>query len=90
MLLPQDTARSREMAGGVALMVVCGLGCFFLAPRLPGRILLSLNLIAVLIGSFLLLMILVPAAQVHTALAVVLFLGLLGVLKLMSRFESPA
>jgi cyclophilin family peptidyl-prolyl cis-trans isomerase len=89
-LVPQDAARSQEMAGGIALMVLCGLGCFFLAHRLPGRVLLSLNLIVVLVGSFLLFMILVPAAQTQVALAVVLFLGVLGVLKLMSRFESPA
>jgi cyclophilin family peptidyl-prolyl cis-trans isomerase len=89
-LVPQDATRSQEIAGGIALMVLCGLACFFLARRLPGRVLLSLNLIVVLVGTFLLFMILVPAAQTHAVLAVLLFLGVLGVLKLMSRFEGPA
>jgi peptidyl-prolyl cis-trans isomerase B (cyclophilin B) len=86
----QSAAPSREVAGGIVLMVVCGLACFFLAGRLPGRVVVSLNLLVVLIGSFLLFMLLMPAAQVHSGLALGLFGGLLGVLKLMSRFESPA
>jgi len=32
---------------------------------------------------------LTPMAHLHAALAAFLFLGLLGTLKLMSRFESP-
>jgi hypothetical protein len=44
----------------------------------------------VLVGSFLVFVILMPAAQTRAWLALGLFLGLLGVLKLMSRFESPA
>jgi hypothetical protein len=57
---------------------------------LPGRVLLSLNLVVVLVGGFLLFVMLAPAAQTHAALAVAVFLGVVGVLKLMSRFESPA
>jgi cyclophilin family peptidyl-prolyl cis-trans isomerase len=87
---PPDTAPSRALAGGILLMVGCGLACFFLAGRLPGRVLVSLHLIAVLVGSFLVFVILMPAAQTRAWLALGLFLGLLGVLKLMSRFESPA
>jgi cyclophilin family peptidyl-prolyl cis-trans isomerase len=91
-LLPHgpDAAHSRAIAGGIGLMVACGLVCFFLAGRLPGRVVVSLNLIIVLVGSFLLFVLLVPAAQAHAWLALALFLGLLGVLKLMSRFESLA
>jgi cyclophilin family peptidyl-prolyl cis-trans isomerase len=87
---PADPAQSREIAGGILLMVACGLVCFFLGGRLPGRVQVSLNLIVVLIGSFLLFVILMPAAKTHSWVALGLFLGLLGVLKLMSRFESPA
>jgi hypothetical protein len=89
-LLPHQATRSREVAAGIALMVLAGLACFFLSGRLPGRVLLSLNLVVVLIGSFLLFVILMPAAPAHAWLALALFLGLLGLLKLMSRFESPA
>jgi cyclophilin family peptidyl-prolyl cis-trans isomerase len=85
-----EATHAREIAGGILLMVGCGLACFFAAGRLPGRVLVSLNLIGVLIGSFLLLVILVPPAQTRAWLALGLFLGILGVLKLMSRFESPA
>jgi cyclophilin family peptidyl-prolyl cis-trans isomerase len=87
---PPDAAHAPEVAGGILLMVGCGLACFFLAGRVSLRVLVSLNLVAVLVGSFLLFVILVPAGQAHAWLALALFLGLLGVLKLMSRFESPA
>jgi cyclophilin family peptidyl-prolyl cis-trans isomerase len=89
-LRPHEASRPWEMTGGVALMVLCGLGCVWLADRLPRRVLLSLNLIGVLVGGFLLFVLLAPAAQTHTSVALGLFLGLLGVLKLMSRFECPA
>jgi cyclophilin family peptidyl-prolyl cis-trans isomerase len=89
-LQPHETPLAWGVAGGVALMVLCGLACFLLADRLPGRVLLSLNLIVVLVGGFLLFTLLAPAAQAHAYVALALFLGLLGVLKLMSRFESPA
>jgi cyclophilin family peptidyl-prolyl cis-trans isomerase len=89
-LRPHEASRSWEVTGGVALMVLCGLGCFWMADRLPKRVLLSLNLIGVLVGGFLLFVLLGPAAQAHASVALALFLGLLGVLKLMSRFESPA
>jgi cyclophilin family peptidyl-prolyl cis-trans isomerase len=90
-LLPYTAGiHGRALAGGILLMVACGLACFFLAGRLPARVMGSLHLLVVLVGGFLLLVILVPAAQTRAWLALTLFLGLLGVLKLMSRFEAPA
>jgi cyclophilin family peptidyl-prolyl cis-trans isomerase len=87
-LLPSAAGSRTELAGGVAVMVLGGLACFFLARRLPGRVLLSLNLVVVLVGGFLLFVLLFPAAQGHAWLAPALFAGVLGLFRLMSQFES--
>jgi cyclophilin family peptidyl-prolyl cis-trans isomerase len=78
------------LAGGLALIVACGLASFALANRLPGRVLTSLVLVNVLIGSFFLLALLTPVAQTSSALSIAVFAGMLGTFKMMSRFESPA
>ena len=86
----QTAERSTSIAvsGGIALMILVGAAAFFCVARYPVAA-SSLSLLTVLIGSFLLLVILTPMARFHPALGTALFLGLLGVLKLMSRFESP-
>jgi hypothetical protein len=78
------------LAGGFVLIVGCGLASFALANRLPARVLTSLVLMNVLIGSFYLLALLTPAAQTSSVLAMAVFAGMLGTFKMMSRFESPA
>jgi cyclophilin family peptidyl-prolyl cis-trans isomerase len=83
-------ATNPAVAGGLSLMVACGLATFALSGRLPPRVLLSLVLVNVLLGSFFLLVLLTPAAQGSSLLAVAVFAGLLGTFKMMSRFESPA
>jgi cyclophilin family peptidyl-prolyl cis-trans isomerase len=77
------------LAGGVMLMMSGGLVGVLFAKRLSPRVILSLHLITVLIGSFVLLMLLVPLARYYELLGMGLFFGLLGLLKLMGRFESP-
>jgi cyclophilin family peptidyl-prolyl cis-trans isomerase len=72
----------------VVLMVSAGVVSVMLAARLSFRHVLSVHLITVLVGTFLLFLILVPMAHGRPTLAVVLFVGLLSVLKLMGRFES--
>src|SRR5262249_13084712 len=57
---------SWESAAGVLLVVGCGVACFLCWKRLPARMLLSLNLVGVLVGGFVLLMLLLPAAQAHS------------------------
>jgi cyclophilin family peptidyl-prolyl cis-trans isomerase len=79
-----------EVGWGLMLMLALGVGCYFLWSKLPARVQVSLLLINVLIGSFLLLMIFLPVGQRHSLVAVAVFLGILGLLRLMSRFESPA
>jgi cyclophilin family peptidyl-prolyl cis-trans isomerase len=78
------------LAGGVLLMMAVGITGFLLSKRLSPRIILSLHLVTVLIGSFVVLMLLVPMARFYEVLGIGLFFGLLGLLKLMGRFESPA
>jgi peptidyl-prolyl cis-trans isomerase B (cyclophilin B) len=86
-LKPRTTA-TWEVAGGVLLMVLCGLVGFFGAKRLPARAQPSIHLLSVLIGGFLLLVLMFPLGQAHPWVAVGLFLGVLGMLRVMSQFES--
>jgi hypothetical protein len=74
----------------MAMIVACGLASFAFANRLPGRVLMSLVLVNVLIGAFFLLALLTPAAQTNSALSIAVFAGMFGTFKMMSRFESPA
>jgi cyclophilin family peptidyl-prolyl cis-trans isomerase len=85
-----SSAPAPAVAGGLALIVACGIAAFALANRLPPRIQTSLVLIMVLVGAFFLLVLLTPAAQTSSLLAVAVFAGMLGTFKMMSRFENPA
>jgi cyclophilin family peptidyl-prolyl cis-trans isomerase len=90
-----EAVRKEVMAGigfmvtGTALMMTVGLVNFFFAPGLAGRYVLSLNLVCVLIGGFVLFVILTPLAMGNSWFAAFLFLALLSLFKLMSRFENP-
>jgi cyclophilin family peptidyl-prolyl cis-trans isomerase len=88
MVLPAGGVSAPALAGGLALIVGCGIAAFALANRLPARVVTSIVLIIVLVGSFFLLVLLTPAAQTSSLLAVVVFAGMLGTFKMMSRFEN--
>ncbi|MFT3883538.1 MAG: peptidylprolyl isomerase [Gemmatales bacterium] len=85
--------------GGILLMIVCCLINVFL-PNLTGKQIRTVNLIAVLIGAFILVSLLRPLSltMFHTGdmvntghlIAIAIFFGLLGVFRLMSSFESAA
>jgi cyclophilin family peptidyl-prolyl cis-trans isomerase len=77
------------MAFGTLLMMSSGLVGFLFAKRLPPRIILSLHLVTVFIGSFVLMMLLVPIAHFYPLMGIGVFFSFLGLLKLMGRFESP-
>jgi cyclophilin family peptidyl-prolyl cis-trans isomerase len=77
------------VVGGVGLMTAVGLVNFFGSGRLSAQYILSLNLINVLIGGFVLFVVLTPIAHRSQVFAAGVFFGLLSLLKLMSRFESP-
>ena len=80
----------------LALIMIVGLAHYYLAHRLAPARLLSLNLVTVLIAGFILFAVLNVRAQddAHDSesshwFGVLLFLGTLGLLRLMGRFESP-
>jgi peptidyl-prolyl cis-trans isomerase B (cyclophilin B) len=78
------------LTGGVLLVILLSLASFVGAGRLNLRWLVSLNMLTILVGAFLLLVLLTPyALQDKTqVLAVVVFVSFCGVFKLLSRFES--
>ena len=78
-----------HIAAGIGLMIAIGLASYFLSSRISLRTLHSLILINVLVGSFLLGAAFTPIAHNYPTLAIVMFLGVLGMIKLMGRFESP-
>lgn len=79
----------QAVAGGLLFMVLTGAASFACAKRYP-RVVMPLNLINVLVGTFLLMVIATPLAHQRPTLGLVLFLILLATLKLLSWFESPA
>ncbi len=78
-----DKAREHALAAGEMLIVLLALMSTFFK-----RVGKSLNLVIVLVGSFLALVLLVPEGQSHPWLGMTLLLGLVGVFKAMGRFET--
>jgi cyclophilin family peptidyl-prolyl cis-trans isomerase len=76
------------LTGGVLLVILLSLASFVGAGRLNLRWLVSLNMLTILVGAFLLLVLLTPYAQQKWPLAVILFVSFCGLFKLLSRFES--
>jgi cyclophilin family peptidyl-prolyl cis-trans isomerase len=76
------------LTGGVLLVILLSLASFVGAGRLNLRWLVSLNMLTILVGAFLLLVLLTPYAQQKWPLAVVVFVSFCGLFKLLSRFES--
>lgn len=91
--------RQGLLAVGVMLMIICSLINVFVPQLRPGQT-QTLNLTIVLIGAFLVVAILQPLSLdlFHTpggtklghGIAIIIFFGLLGVFRLMSRFESAS
>lgn len=85
--------------GGLLLMITCALLSVFVS-TLTLKQIRTLNLIAVLIGAFVMVALLQPLAMtmfrtddminVGHVIAIVIFFGLLGVFRLMSSFESAS
>lgn len=99
-LLTQEDAMSRAvhvvLVFSLVLMIAVGLSYYCLAGRLAPSRLLSLNLINVLIGGFVLFLLANPLAlsqaqqpESSRPMSLLLFAGLLGLFKLVGRFESP-
>lgn len=87
--LEQSEATLRRSLGvGVALMVLTSLFAFFARQRLGAPQIVALHLVQVLFGAFFLTILWTPLAQTNGWWAGAMFLALLGVFKLMNRFEA--
>jgi cyclophilin family peptidyl-prolyl cis-trans isomerase len=76
------------IAAGIVLMMACGLLCFLMAGRWKPQTLGAVSLLTVLTGGFLLFIQLVPIARSSWLVAVLVFVGMVSLFKLMNRFES--
>jgi peptidyl-prolyl cis-trans isomerase B (cyclophilin B) len=87
----QAIARFVPAFAGVALamMLLISVAQFLFAEKIPPKTLASVQLISVLVGAFFAVVLLTPAAQHRESLAMMVFLGILGLFKLMGRFEAP-
>ena len=79
------------LVGTLILIVLMGLAGYFFYHKIPPRRMVSLILLMVLVSSFVLLIALVPFGHLDPSgkLPIAIFGGLLGLFKLMGRFESP-
>lgn len=99
MIMRASTERMVLFSVGVLFMIICSLIPVFV-PKITPTQTKTMGLMTVLIGAFLLVAILQPLAynlfqsdempKLGHGLAIFLFFGLLGVFRLMSRFESAA
>lgn len=78
-----------ELAAGIGLIIATGVVSVLLAKRISAKSMISVHLITVFIASFFLLMLLIPVAAFSSKLGLGLFLGMIGLFKLMGRFEAP-
>lgn len=76
------------LIAGIALIALVSLASFFLCDRLAPRHQRSLNLIQITIGMFMIFMLQTPLALQKPLLGGLLFAALVGLFKLMSRFEA--
>lgn len=74
----------------IALLLLVSVAQWALAEKIPPAKLASIQLISVLVGSFFAVTLLTPAAQHQEYLAILVFFGILGLFKLMGRFEASA
>jgi cyclophilin family peptidyl-prolyl cis-trans isomerase len=81
---------SSAVAFGFGFICFIGIVSFFLQGRVPTSIHGSLNLLMVLVGAFMIVVVLIPKGHQSPWLAAALFFGLIGLFKLLGRFESPA
>ncbi len=84
-----DAERSKVLVAALAVMVLLVLAAYVASIRFP-RAAPTMNLIAVLVGVFILFAALTPDAYRSRALSIAIFLGLLATFRLMSNFESAA
>jgi hypothetical protein len=81
------TPREAFLAAAIAAMFGCGLLSFFLAGRTSARTHVALAMLVVLIGGFSLLTLFGLAGRETPVVGGLLFVGLIGLFKLMNQFE---
>jgi len=81
-------ATRRALVPVLALVALLGVAGFLVYPRLQRPHLLALLLLATLVAGFGLLLLLTPVAHRAAWLAPLVFFGLYGLFRLMSRFET--
>ena len=80
--------RASLLSSGLLLIVLLAAASALLRHRLTPQAVTSLNLIVLLVGSFLLFVLLLPEAQRRPVLAAALLLGLVSVFKALGKFET--
>ena len=81
------TPRELFLAAGIGAMIACGLTSFFLAGHVTERTHVALALLVVLIGGFCLFALFGMIGREIPVAGGLLFLGLIGLFKLMNQFE---
>lgn len=87
-LIP-ETAERATFVAAIGVMALLSLAGFLTAGPEARRLPTALVLLNVLVGVFFLLALLTPLSQERGWLALLLFGGVLGILKLLGRFERP-
>ena len=82
------TPREMFLAAGIGAMIACGVTSFFLAGRVTERTHASLAALVVLIGGFCLFTVFGLMGREIPAAGALVLLGLIGLFKLMNRFET--
>jgi hypothetical protein len=81
------TPRESFLAAGIGAMVACGVTSFFLAGRVTERTRSALGALVVLIGGFCLFTLFGLVGREIPVAGSLVFLGLIGLFKLMNLFE---
>jgi hypothetical protein len=76
------------VTAGIGVMMGLSLLGFLLAGRLPPHRVSAFSLLTILVGAFLLLREYAPRGKDSTVVAIAVFFGMVGLFKLMNRFES--
>jgi cyclophilin family peptidyl-prolyl cis-trans isomerase len=76
------------LAAGLAVMMALSLAGFLLAGRLEPHRVSAFSLLTILTGAFFLIREAIPRAGGNAAIATAVFFGMVGLFKLMNRFES--
>jgi len=74
----------------IAVMLLVSVLQWALAEKIPPRALASIQLISVLVGAVFVVALVLPLAQQRGYVALLVFFGIVGLFKLMNRFEAPA